>query len=465
MPHASFHQQRKALESGDKTMTQLMQEYLKGLQKAKGYNAYIETYETEAWSYAAQIDEKIKNEVPLRPLEGLVISVKANIAVTGKNTSAASKMLADYRSPYMATCIDRLVKEGAFIIGITNCDEFGMGSSSENSHYGPVRNAIDPDFVPGGSSGGAAVAVQTHSCQIAIGSDTGGSVRQPAAFCGVYGFKPSYGRISRYGLLAYASSFEQIGFLSQTPEDISLLMQYTAGPDEYDATCLPKKEIVNSSKNYRVAYPPACYDKENEYTNACKNLLEDIFGDHLHEVTLPFVDKLIPCYYILTTAEASSNLGRYDGIRYGHRSMEKGPINEFYSKNRTEGFGYEVKKRILVGSFVLSSGYFDAYYLKAQSIRDRIKAAMELIFDQYDFVVLPTSPTPPWQIGDKERPESMNYLADIYTVLANIIGSPAIHVPFKVKNSKWPNGFQILARPGEDEKIFDFLAQYSEKIR
>ena len=445
-------------------MSQLMRGYMEGLQNALDLNAYIETYEDEAITYAAEIDEKIKRKVALSPLDGLVISVKANIAVTGKNTSAASKMLANYRSPYTATCIERLQKEGAFIIGITNCDEFGMGSSNENSHYGPVRNAIYPNFVPGGSSGGAAVAVQTYSCQVAIGSDTGGSVRQPAAFCGVYGFKPSYGKISRYGLLAYASSFEQIGFLSHYPEDIRLLLHYTQGSDKFDATCLPEKEHATFSNNYRIAFALDCFDPENEYTNDCKEYLKNEFGNALEVVDLPFLDKLIPCYYILTTAEASSNMGRYDGIRYGHQTDEVVQMNQFYSKNRTEGFGYEVKKRILVGSFVLSSGYYDAYYLRAQALRDRIKAAMDLIFDQYDFLVIPTSPTPPWHVGDKNRPESMNYLADVYTVLANIIGSPAIHVPFRFNHTKWPNGFQILARMGEDEKIIDFISKHSEKI-
>jgi aspartyl-tRNA(Asn)/glutamyl-tRNA(Gln) amidotransferase subunit A len=380
--------------------------------------------------------------------------------------SAGSKILEGFVSPYTATALQRLLDEGVIVIGRTNCDEFAMGSGNENSFYGPTRNAADVTRVPGGSSGGAAVSVQAGTCLIAMGSSTGGSVRQPASFCGIYGFKPTYGRISRHGVIAYGSSFDQIGYLANNADDIALALEVSAGADAYDATA-PNKMVATYSKQaaetspQSIAYFADLMESESlapEIRDAMKTTLEKFraAGHRLVPVTFSFFDYVVPAYYVLTTAEASSNLSRFDGMRYGHRSSEATDLVETYTKSRTEGFGTEVQRRILLGTFVLSSGYYDAYYGKAQKVRRLIRDQLQGILDAHNFILMPVSPSLPWPIGEQTDDPVANYLADIYTVLANLAGLPAIAVPLKTEGAL-PVGYQLMADQWEDGKLLSFV--------
>jgi aspartyl-tRNA(Asn)/glutamyl-tRNA(Gln) amidotransferase subunit A len=387
----------------------------------------------------------------------------------GHEVTAGSKILSGYEAAYSATAVERLLTAGAILIGRTNCDQFGMGSSNENTIYGPVKNGADISRTSGGSSGGAAVSVQTDTCIAAIGSDTGGSVRQPAAFCGVMGLKPTYGRISRYGLIAYGSSFDQIGVLAHNATDISLLLSVMAGHDQSDATSsqrpLPDFSSITPSNSSKIAYfgevihgsglDPAIQAATHLWLDAARTA-----GHQVTEVAFPLLEYIIPTYYVLTTAEASSNLARYDGVRYGHRADAATSLEDMYVRTRSEGFSDEVKRRILLGTFVLSSGYYDAYYTKAQQARRMVTEAVMAIFAEHDFILLPAAPSVAWPIGYKQDDPVATYLADIYTVLANLAGVPAIAFPAGVHpENQMPIGLQLMAAPWCEAELLGFVAR------
>jgi aspartyl-tRNA(Asn)/glutamyl-tRNA(Gln) amidotransferase subunit A len=363
--------------------------------------------------------------------------------------------------------VQRLLNEDAIVIGRQNCDEFAMGSSNENSAFGPTRNAADPSRVPGGSSGASAVAVQAGMCLASLGSDTGGSVRQPAAFCGVVGLKPTYGRVSRWGLIAYGSSFDCIGPIANCVEDVALLLEIMAGADDFDSTVSTQavahySQLLNTPQSHslKIGYLREGVENEAvqlEIRNQTRALLDQLAaqGHQVEAVDFELLPYLLPTYYILTTAEASSNLSRYDGVRYGYRSKNSTDLVSLYKKTRSEGFGNEVKRRILLGTFVLSASYYDAYYTKAQRVRRLIKQQTDRLFEQYDFLVMPTTPTTAFAIGEKSTDPLQMYLADIFTVQANVVGYPALSIPNGVDNQGLPIGFQIMGRPFEEENLLN----------
>lgn len=455
-----------ALNAGEVKTVDLAQHYLERIEEERHLNIYVEVFGQDALDVAAKQDRARTQGARLGKLAGVVISIKDVLCYAGHGVSAGSKMLENFVSPYTATAVQRLLDEDAIIIGRTNCDEFAMGSGNENSHYGPTRNAADPARVPGGSSGGAAVSVQAGTCLLALGSSTGGSVRQPASFCGLHGFKPTYGRISRHGLIAYGSSFDCVGFLAHNPDDVALALEVTAGADAYDATAPNKMVPLYSKSNpergpQRIAYFPSTLDNEAidpEIRAATQKAIHElkVKGHQLVPVNFSYFDYVVPTYYVLTTAEASSNLSRFDGMRYGHRSTEATDLEETYTKSRTEGFGVEVQRRILLGTFVLSSGYYDAYYGKAQKVRRLIRDQLQGILDAHDFILMPVSPSLPWPVGEQTDDPVANYLADIYTVLANLAGLPAAAVPVKTEGHL-PVGYQLMADQWEDKKLLDFV--------
>lgn len=460
------------LKAGTTTCEKLVNSYLQLIDENKHLNAYLEVYSTEAQERARQLDEKLASGAATGKLFGCVIAIKDNICYKQHKVSAGSKILEGFTSLYNSTVVDRLLAEDAIIIGRTNCDEFAMGSSNENSAYGNVLNAQDNSRVPGGSSGGSAVVVQADLCHVSLGSDTGGSIRQPAAFCGLVGLKPTYGRVSRYGLIAYASSFDQIGPFSHNVEDSALLMEVISGKDNHDATSSSEPVPAYASqlgfdKKARIAVFPSTMNSEglnSEVKGAVENLLSNLKedGHTVEEVSFDLLEYLIPTYYVLTTAEASSNLARFDGVHYGFRSKNLDDANGtdkmelVYRRSRTEGFGKEVKNRIMLGTFVLSSGYYDAYYSRAQKVRRILTEKIRGLFSNYDFILMPTSPTVAFKFGEKtDNPVEM-YLADIYTVLANLTGIPAISLPLAEDKNKLPIGVQLLADKFQEGKLLAF---------
>lgn len=431
-------------------------------------------YAREALEKAGQIDEKIKAGKTGK-LHGMVVAVKDNICCKGHKVSAASKILENFTSIYSATAVERILAEDAIIIGRVNCDEFGMGSSNENSAFGAVLNHLDNTKVAGGSSGGSAAAVQAGLCHAALGSDTGGSVRAPASFCGIVGFKPTYGRISRHGLIAYASSFDQIGTLTNSVEDAALLLEVMAGADRYDSTVSKKGVPVYSQESKSDKKPSIAFIKQTldhpgldpEIKKGTESILHALAKKDytITEVELPLLEYIVPAYYIMTTAEASSNLSRYDGVRYGHRSAEATGIESLYKKSRSEGFGKEVKRRIMLGAFVLSAGYQDAYYTQAQRARRMIKEATEKIFASHDFILLPTTPAPAFSLGEKVKNPVEMYLADIYTVQANLAGIPALSLPLGKHSNGMPFGIQLMSGKFEETKLLAFAKLLMQQFR
>ena len=455
--HISIHQYQLDLAQGKTSCTEAVRHYLSAIEKSKHLNAFVHVFAEEALQKASSLDEKRGSGKTTGKLHGVVIAIKDVISYNDHPLSAASKILTNFISIYTATAVERLLQEEAIIIGVCNCDEFAMGSTNENSVYGKVLNAADESRVPGGSSGGSAVAVQAGLCMASLGSDTGGSVRQPADFCGIVGLKPTYGRISRYGLIAYASSFDQIGIFANTIEDVSRLLEVMAGADEYDSTVSQKPvEIYSTSlkenKRFRFAYFKETLvhpSLDKEIADGINSLIGKIEeqGHEVKALNFEYLDYIVPAYYILTTAEASANLSRYDGVRYGYRSpAPSGDLTEFYKHNRSEGFGKEVKRRIMLGTFVLSTGYYDAYFTKAQKVRRKLVERTEQVFGEYDFILMPTSPSVAFKIGEKADDPIAMYLADIYTVFANLAGIPGISLPIFKHSNGMPFGIQLMAK-------------------
>lgn len=422
--YSSLQEIRADIQAKKVSCKALVEHYLSNIQKKEDLNVFLEVYEDDARKQAETIDQKLANGTAGK-LAGMVIGLKDVICQKDKGLQAASQILKGFQSQFNATAVERLLAEDAIIIGRQNCDEFAMGSSNENSSFGPVLNEADPNRVPGGSSGGSAVSVQADLCLAALGSDTGGSVRQPAAFCGVVGLKPTYGRISRYGLIAYASSFDSIGIFSRSIEDNALLLEVISGMDENDSTVsqLPVPEYSQQLKfegKAKVAYIKETIETEGlnpdikAKTLAALDFLQRE-GHSVEAVDFPLLEYVLPTYYILTTAEASANLSRYDGVKYGYRSSRSETLEAMYKNTRTEGFGEEVKRRIMLGTFVLSASYHDAYYTKAQKVRRLIKDKTEALLQEYDFIVMPTTPTPAFKLGEHSNNPIEMYLADLFT--------------------------------------------------
>ncbi|HEY9007040.1 MAG TPA: Asp-tRNA(Asn)/Glu-tRNA(Gln) amidotransferase subunit GatA [Ohtaekwangia sp.] len=465
--YATFREIQHDLQLGTITCQQLVQYHLDNIGKKAHLNAFLSVYEKEALDRAVAVDKKIK-EGKAGKLAGLVVGLKDVLAYQDHPLQASSRVLDGFISQFNATAVQRLLDEDAIIIGRQNCDEFAMGSSNENSAFGPVLNDADNTRVPGGSSGGSAVAVQANMCQVSLGSDTGGSVRQPAAFCGLVGLKPTYSRISRFGLVAYGSSFDCIGIFGKSVEDVALVLEVIAGADETDSTVsrIPVPSYSQAltqtnGKSYRVAYIREIDSSEGlqpEIRDAIKTKLDQIkaAGHTVEVIDFPLQEYVLPTYYILATAEASSNLSRYDGVRYGYRSKNVSDLSSLYKKSRSEGFGKEVQRRILLGTFVLSASYYDAYYTKAQKVRRIIREKTKEIFKQYDFIVMPITPTTAFKLGEHTDNPLEMYLADLFSVQANVAGVPAIAVPCGKDNQGLPIGLQLIADDFEESKLLHF---------
>jgi aspartyl-tRNA(Asn)/glutamyl-tRNA(Gln) amidotransferase subunit A len=461
----SLREVQHSLSSGSLVLPELLRHYLNRIELGKHLNAFIEVWPQDALTRAHEIQKKIDSNCAGR-LAGMVLSVKDNIAVKSKRLSAGSKILESFASVYTATAIERLLEEDAILIGSVNCDEFAMGSSSENSAFGPVLNPHNEAHVPGGSSGGSAVSVAAQMCLASIGSDTGGSVRQPAALCGVVGFKPTYGSISRYGLTAYASSFDQIGPITNCVEDAEILYSIMAGPDEFDTTLFDKASVREKKEVKRIAFFKECLETQglnSEVKSATLHFIEQCRakGYTVEELSFDLLSAVVPTYYVLTTAEASSNLARYDGVHFGYQSPHARNIEQVYSLSRSEGFGWEVKRRIMMGTFVLSAEHYDRFFGQAQRVRTKIKQQIQTLFKEFDVLVMPCTADVAFKLGEKSDDPVAMYMEDIYTVLANLTGMPAISIPLGTRNGL-PFGIQLLADEKSDATLLAF-AQAMEK--
>ncbi len=466
----TFTQIKKALTTKETSCKDIVKRYLTRIEENQNWNIFLEVYEKEALDKALLIDEKISQGTAGK-LAGMVIGIKDNICHTKHKVSAASKMLEGFTSLFSATIIERLEAEDAIFIGRLNCDEFAMGGSNENSAFGKVLNPLDITRVPGGSSGGSAAAVAGDLCTVALGSDTGGSIRQPSSFCGTVGIKPTYGRVSRHGLIAFASSFDQIGPIANDVYDAALVLEVIAGADDYDTTCsnlavdINANELVpSSSKKHKIAYFSEClnaYGLDAEIKASIQKTITQLkeAGHTVEEVPFSLLKYMIPAYYVLTTAEASSNLSRYDGVHYGYRSKDVTDLESVYKKSRSEGFGKEVKRRIMLGTFVLSTGYYDAYYAKAQKVRRLIYDKTIEVFQNYDFIILPTTPSTAFTIGAKTTDALTMYLEDIFTVHANLVGNPAISLPIGKHSNGMPFGIQLMANNFQEQALLQFSQQ------
>ena len=451
------------LRLGLVTCKDLTEQAIEEIAQKKHLNAFLEVFETSAKEQAMAIDLKIKSGTAGK-LAGVIVGLKDNICYKGHKVSAASKILEGFESLYSATVVEKLLAEDAIIIGRLNCDEFAMGSSNENSAYGNVLNPLNEKCVPGGSSGGAAAAVAANLCHVSLGSDTGGSIRQPASFTGTVGIKPTYGRVSRYGLIAYASSFDQIGPITKTVEDNALILEVICGVDEHDNTSSSKKveafsKELSADKKYKIAYLKECVENEGLDPEIRINIEKQIErlkseGHHLEGISFPYLDYLVPIYYVLTTAEASSNLSRFSGIHYGHRSKTATDLESTYKKSRKE-----VKRRIMLGTFVLSAGYYDAYYAKGQKVRRLVQNKTKEIFKDFDFILTPSTPGTAFEFGKNSADPIKMYLEDIFTVQAPIAGIPAISVPSGLHSNGLPIGLQLMADYFEESKLLNLASK------
>ena len=450
---------REKLMAGQLSVSTLVQSYLDQIHAHnKSLNAFLEVYEDEALARAKQIDKKIKVGSAGR-LAGLVVGIKDLLCFEGHHSYAGSKILDSFKSTFSATVVQRLLEEDAIIIGRQNCDEFGMGSTNENSAYGPVLNFANQAHVAGGSSGGSAVAVQAGMCHVSLGTDTGGSIRMPAAFCGVVGLKPTYGLVSRWGLIAYASSFDTIGPIANNVADARLVLDVIKGDDSQDSTLVLHAPESTADKK-RIAYIKQVVEHSSlqpEIKSAFESKLAELreLGYVLEGVDFPYIDQLLPTYYVLTTAESSSNLARFDGVKYGHRSQDAGDLLQLYKLTRQEGFGEEVQRRIMLGTFVLSADYYDAYYTKAQKVRRLIQDKTFSILNEFDFIVSPTTSSTAYRLGEKTLDSIQMYLGDLFTVQANVAGIPGLSIPMGVDSSGLPMGFQFMTSPFQEDKMLD----------
>ncbi len=460
--NASISEIQRQIAAGEVSLPELVEFHARRIESERALNAFLDVYADEALEQARQVQEKMAAG-KAGPLAGAVLAIKDNIAIKGKKLTCASRILANFVSPYDATVVQRLMAADAIVLGKTNMDEFAMGSSNENSSVVPVRNPHDPERVPGGSSGGSAAAVAANLCTAALGSDTGGSIRQPAAFCGVVGLKPTYGRVSRFGLVAFASSLDQIGPFGHTVEDVARLLNVMAGHDPMDSTSAPEPvpdftaRLHTRPESLTIGLPVEYLSDEVQpdivqAIETAKQAFTEA-GYRVREVRLPMTEYCIATYYIICTAEASSNLARYDGARYGHRAADVQDLEEMYRRTRSEGFGKEVKRRIMLGTYVLSAGYYDAYYRRALKVRTLIRRDFEQAFEQCDVLLTPTTPSTAFRLGEKTRDPVAMYLSDIFTVSANLAGLPAISIPAGKDKNGLPIGVQLLARPFDETTL------------
>jgi aspartyl-tRNA(Asn)/glutamyl-tRNA(Gln) amidotransferase subunit A len=455
---------RSAIQERRTTAAALAEAYYARIQKDDpAIGAYLTLCNDRALAKALEMDEMVAKGETLPPLGGVPIAIKDVMVTNGVRTTAGSKILGNYIPPYDCTAVARLEAAGAVILGKVNCDEFAMGSSNENSAWHPVHNPLDLSRVPGGSSGGSAAAVAANMAVAALGSDTGGSIRQPASFCGVVGLMPTYGRVSRYGLIAFASSLDHIGPLTTTVKDAAIVLKTIAGRDPMDATSadLPVPDYVSELekpvRGLKIGVPKEYFGEglDVEVRNAAEAAIQKLakLGCEVVPISLPHTKYAVPTYYVVATAEASSNLARFDGVRYGYRAKDARTLSEMYRKTRDHGFGAEVKRRIMLGTYVLSAGYYDAYYLKAQKVRTLLARDFEEAFKKVDAIVTPTCPTPAFKLGEKVDDPLAMYLADIYTVTADLVGIPGISIPCGETNEKLPIGLQILGKHFDEATI------------
>ena len=468
---------QKKFTAGEITASEIVRAYFLRIgQTEPKVKAYVTQTKEAAVAQARSLDEALKGWRKTLPMMGMPLAVKDNICTEGVLTTCASRMLGTFVSPYDATVIRKLREHGYLLLGKTNLDEFAMGSSTENSAFGPSRNPWNLHCVPGGSSGGSAAAVAADECAAALGSDTGGSIRQPAAFCGVVGLKPTYGRVSRYGLVAFASSLDQIGPITKDVADAALLLGVIAGHDPQDSTsadvpvpdylkALKKKDL----KKLKIGVPVEFFAEglDPEVEQAVRAAVEELkgLGGEIREIHLPRTDAAIATYYVIATAEASSNLARFDGVKFGHRVKETKDLLDLYMKTRQEGFGPEVKRRIMLGTYALSTGYYDAYYGKAQAVRTLIRQDFDAAFKEVDVIVTPVTPTPAFKLGEKIEDPLQMYLSDIYTISVNLAGLPAISVPCGFSHAGLPIGLQLIGRAFEEDTILRAAHAYEQSTQ
>jgi aspartyl-tRNA(Asn)/glutamyl-tRNA(Gln) amidotransferase subunit A len=467
----TIDQLHRMYEAGETTPSEICRAALDRIEEAnERLNAFTLIDRAGALAAAAKADAGIRAAVRSHPLAGVPVAIKDNMCTAGLPTTCGSRILEHYVPPYTATAVARLVDAGAIIVGKANCDEFAMGSSNENSAFGPVRNPWNEEYVPGGSSGGSAVAVAAGLVPLSLGSDTGGSIRQPASFCGIVGLKPTYGRISRYGLVAFASSLDQIGPFAGNVRDAARALGVMAGRDRHDATsaevAVPDYlgALTGDVKGLRIGVPPECFAEglEAEVREKVEGAIARLadLGAEIVTVNLPHMKYVIAVYYLIATAEASSNLARYDGVRYGFRAEEVRTLSEMYRRTRDEGFGAEVKRRIMLGTFALSSGYYDAYYEKAQRVRTVLGEDFSAAFGKCDLIVTPTAPTPPFKLGEKTDDPLAMYLGDIYTVTINLAGLPGLSIPCGMSRAGLPIGLQLIGNHFDEPRLLNAAYAY-----
>ena len=472
----TVHDLQQKLKSKELTIAEILESYCNRInEKEPKVEAFVTTYLEEAKAEAQKIQEKLDNGEDLGEYAGIPIGIKDNLCMKGTKTTCSSKMLENFVSPYDATVIEKLKDKNIISLGKLNMDEFAMGSSTESSYFKKTKNPWNLNKVPGGTSGGSAAAVAANMVPWALGSDTGGSIRQPASLCGVVGLKPTYGLVSRYGLVAFASSLDQIGPITKDVRDSAMLLSLIAGHDEKDTTSeeIEKKDYTKALKNdvkgLKIGVPKEFFGEgineevKKELTKAIETYKE--LGAEVEEFSLDVAKYALATYYIIACAEASSNLGRFDGIRYGYRTPEYSNLKEIYKKSRSEGFGPEVKRRIILGTYVLSSGYYDAYYKKAQQVRTLVSNEFSKAFEKYDVILTPTSPVTAFNIGEKSNNPLEMYLADICTVSINIAGVPAISIPCGVDSEGLPIGMQLIGNKFEEEKILNVAYTFEQKVK
>ena len=472
----TVHELKEKLEKKELTSYEITKAYIEKIEeKEKDVQAFVTTLEKDALEKAEEIDKKIASGEIVEKLAGIPIGIKDNICTKGVKTTCSSKMLENFVAPYDATVMEKINSENLINLGKLNMDEFAMGGSTEHSYFHVTRNPWNLNKVPGGSSGGSAAAVAAGMVPWALGTDTGGSIREPASFCGVVGLKPTYGLVSRYGLVAFASSLDQVGPITKDVTDSAMLLNIITGKDKMDSTSVerPKvdytKALKNDVKGLKIAVPKELFAEgiNEEVKESLEKAIETYkkLGAEISEVSLNIAEYALASYYIIACAEASSNLGRFDGVRYGHRAKEFNNLKELYRNSRTEGFGPEVKRRIILGTYVLSSGYYDAYYKKAQQVRTLVMNKFKSVFDNYDVILTPTSPTAAFDIGSKINDPLAMYLADICTVSVNIAGLPGISIPCGVDKEGMPIGMQLIGNRFTEETLLNAAYTFEQKVQ